>query len=439
MMLALPELQVQADRLKQCSRCHCQSINNKEFMRSSDGSGWLCPWCKQLVWSNSQWKILRLTIIVGIILLLFWLSLYLIDHWITNLVNYYVPLNIGLFLLIWPFTNLPHALVMLMGTKVFGGKISMMRYGGLPVWYTKDFGALRVVLGQALFFPEFCINWYFPSHRGLGLKTVLLQSSIYLTSLVILGLLTLTAKNISWRTSVALNEIVWSTTAILTLLWFIFGQNQWGQWASLLKNKEKTMMNQWVGGVINQASFLLRQGKHEESIKLCLEALSQYPDSIPLKLHLSYLYGNSNQSEREIQLLSGMNDLSQFTYLHQAVICNNYGWALLKTGNLANAQPFLERAYLLLPWNASVLNSKGWYEVESGHINEGVELLLQSVERADTPESKASSLAFAAIGLFRQQKIKQAIELLQKAENLNPEAQEVLLAKSEMGHAYSPG
>jgi len=433
-MLRLPELE--ADTIRQCSRCKCQSVDKEAFKLDNTGTGWHCPWCSQYLTGNTQRVIVRFMMIVGVILIFIGACLYLIDQRVTNIVNYYVPLNIGLFLLVWPIVIVPHMLIMLAGVRLLGGHVTLIRYGGFPVWYTRDIGAVRGMIGQALLVPEFFIGWYFPSPRAFNLKVLLLQLNLYLTSFFIIAILILETRSNSWQTSPALAEIWWVITAVLTVVWLFGEQQRWNQWLAILKNEEETVTQWHIGGLINYSAQLLRQRKCQDAIELCLNGLKQYPDSVLLQIQLGHIYSESNELELEKEVLSEIDEPSGLSFFQQAALYNNYGWVLWRLGDKTAAQVFIDRAYLLAPWNAAILNSKGWSLVEQGNINQGLELLFQSVERAMTRETKASSLGYAAIGLFRKQSVPRAVETLREAEKIAPQAPEVLQAKSELGHAY---
>lgn len=435
-MLTLPELQ--ADTVRQCSRCKCQSIDIDAYTPNVSG-GWHCPWCNQLVTSEGQRIFLTLMMIFAAILIFIWGCLYIIDLWVTNITNYYTPLNIGLFFLVWPVITVPHSLVMMIGSRILGGRNTMIQYGGLPAWYSRNFGGIHFSIGWALVIPQFVVGWYFPSRRSLTWKILFLQSSIYLTSFIIIAGLSWSIRNISWRTNLALTDVWVIATAFTTILWFTGELKRRDYWLSLLRNEESGITEQHIGGIINYSCHLMRQGKHQDAIELCLDTLQQYPNSILLKIQLSYSYSKNNELELGEKVLSQINNLSEISFFQQAILYNNYGWILWQLDDKTPAQMFIDRAYLLAPWEAAILNSKGWTSVEQGNINQGIELLFQSVERARTPEIKASSLAYAAIGLFRKQSTRRAVETLREAEKIAPQCQTVLNAKSELGYAYWSG
>lgn len=107
---------------------------------------------------------------------------------------------------------------------------------------------------------------------------------------------------------------------------------------------------------------------------------------------------------------------------HRAIGLNTIAWTDLLTGQselVPEAERFSAEAYALLPWVAGVQSTRGWALVESGDVDAGMSLLLQSLRGVAYNHDRASVLCTLAIAEARRGRPNRASQLCRKARRLD--------------------
>jgi tetratricopeptide (TPR) repeat protein len=159
-------------------------------------------------------------------------------------------------------------------------------------------------------------------------------------------------------------------------------------------------------------------GKHNAEKKLYKKAEKDFPDKPQLiyrQAILALSRGNQKEANKYIEKYIALRKENS---LPEAALATNLANIYLDAGVIDKAEEYFRQALSLEPGNPSRLNNLAWLLIDNErNINEGMVLIDKALESA--PENYVY-LDTKAWGLYKQEKYKEALDLLEKAWSLKP-------------------
>ncbi len=187
---------------------------------------------------------------------------------------------------------------------------------------------------------------------------------------------------------------------------------------------------------VREALLCRELGDHAGAREWCNKGLAQYPeDSTLLNMGgIASLDEGKYQEAREIFLKLVAKETkpgpNRYLFLNNVA----YAAALIQDPQLLpEADACSLEAYLGMGWNAAIVGTRGTVLVAMGNYTEGVKLLTESFENAETAISKAENACHLAIANARQGKPDEARRYLQLARQFDGKCRLIAWAEQEPG------
>ena len=173
---------------------------------------------------------------------------------------------------------------------------------------------------------------------------------------------------------------------------------------------EETVEQAWLA----EARILRQAGEREASFDVLTEALDGNPDSIELLYTRSLLAAELRRveaAERDLRALLAIQP-------ENAAALNALGYTLAdQTERYDEAEEYIRQAYILLPNEASVIDSMGWVAYRQGRLDEAEEFL----SRAWALDRNAEIAAHLGEVLWMKGQRERALEVLREGLDVDPE------------------
>jgi tetratricopeptide (TPR) repeat protein len=159
-------------------------------------------------------------------------------------------------------------------------------------------------------------------------------------------------------------------------------------------------------------------GKYKKEKKLYKRAEKDFPDNEPVirrQAILSLTTGNEKSASRYIEKYIS---LSKENSASEATIATNLGDIYMYAGLSDKAEEYFRKALSLEPENTIRLNNLAWLLIDKNiNINEGLELAEKALKINPDDYSIIDTKGW---GLYKQEKYKEALDVLQQSWNLKP-------------------
>ncbi len=196
--------------------------------------------------------------------------------------------------------------------------------------------------------------------------------------------------------------------------------------------------------------YAVKAKAHAAAVKIAQKGLDRFPDD-PYFLNMlgtalledeQYAEASAifrkllHQGLRDVQEAGMSPERSEATFVANA---NNLACALLHGATTPaeawQAHWYAGRAYRMLPWLTSAKSTWGEALIQKGHIQEGIRHLLNASRLANDFNSKASMLAYAALGYLQLPDQENVLQLLKKARGCDRDNRAVRKAEQALAAA----
>jgi tetratricopeptide (TPR) repeat protein len=137
---------------------------------------------------------------------------------------------------------------------------------------------------------------------------------------------------------------------------------------------------------LTEAQILQQAGQSDVAIQVLHQALGQFPHSTALRYSRALVAaGQGNIEQAEADLIYVLNQDQE-----NAAALNALGYTLAdQTDRLDEAEDLINRAYVLLPDDAAIMDSMGWIAFRQGRLEEAESYLRKALAMDDNPEMAA--------------------------------------------------
>jgi tetratricopeptide (TPR) repeat protein len=433
---ALPEQSDSRSRTATCALCRVVSTLPELFQRGPTGAqrvGLLCPRCiDEVQTSHGRWQLQAMFIVVAICGLL--AARGFPD---AGLVLSSVAVGFFLTILLTPLHEFAHALMaLLLGLPVYGIVIG---------WYGKRLGGFQV--GRCAFevrrIPVGGATYVAHSNESL------IRTKAFLVSLAgpLLHVLLAYASWIFLRHADEFESVpdwlLWLTIvfglanvfAIVINLWPRHISSPFGDVAndgmSLLTIPFAPMSEieaYHLGYFQYEVLSRLRSKDQNGALECCRSGLERFPGNFNLLYLQGYLLLVQERLDEARRIFDDLRTHPELTPENRALLLNHIAWTALISWSpdaLKQADDFSRQALAALPWLPEVKGTRGSVLVVAGDVEPGIELLREAFAENVDPDSRALNAAFLALGSARLGEFDAARESLRKAEELDPDCNQL--------------
>lgn len=265
---------------------------------------------------------------------------------------------------------------------------------------------------------------------------------ILLTSSSTIQLNSLTGNFAPWSAFLAANILLLVLNIIphrtLSIAATNIGNDGW-QLIKIPRLRKKEVTRHFANFYTHMAKSYLSRGLRDKALEAINKARELSPEDPCILIDQGSVLANSGDylvARAIFRKLLSEDDLSPTTSF---INMNNLAWTDLVMGKsslLAEADEYSFKAYRNMPWNTSVMGTRGAVLVALGNLDDGEELLKQALSKnSDDPISSADCFYWLAMAEEKRGNRNSAIEFLRQAKDLDHDSK--LFLKTELSHPFT--
>lgn len=426
-----------------CYKCGNETTMENLFQKVKKGSFviryiYYCPNCYEGTRVYSTIKSFLFFVVAGLLIVYF-------DN--TFAIGW-IFLNLALFLLFSHIIILPHELGHAIVGKLLGMRVFRVAVGLGPVLFNKNImGTTWEIKAIPLFGYTIVLN---KTVKGFRFKKFfMLLGGISANIVMLLLIYSVIPEGFSfWDVTESVSPLAvvliinW-TVIISSLLPIKFNLGTAGQAYSdgfqsvkTLFMKEEEISKELSAYYAFEGFYWRDSGDNERAKEWYEKGISAFPESYFCKNDLGVLSIRTGDFERAKDLFFELNSTEHDEKQQELLLKNNlaYIYSLIGDDNeLAIADRLSEEVYDNNSWFRNYKCTRGIVLIETGRIDEGLELIYEGIEMNTTPEDTASDMCHIAIGEFRRGNIEKGQEYYLQAKKLVPDCSILPFVEKEIG------
>jgi tetratricopeptide (TPR) repeat protein len=174
------------------------------------------------------------------------------------------------------------------------------------------------------------------------------------------------------------------------------------------------------------ANEFSRQKQFEKTITLCEQGLQIFPDALLLRIQLGVALLALNEHEKARDTFTSLLAREDTTSIQKAIILNNIAYTNILAGRtdlIEESDSYSYTSYKNAPWVPAIKGTRGAVLVETGRIDEGLQLLREAFDASPEPQSKALNAAHIALGEKLRGNTEESRKFLDITYSLDPQCQ----------------
>ena len=169
-----------------------------------------------------------------------------------------------------------------------------------------------------------------------------------------------------------------------------------------------------------------RRKQYLQALRICEEGLELCPDAILLRTQLGRVFLSLNDFEKARSIFGELLHHKDISPGQKMIMLNNIAYADILSGRadlMDEADRYSEEAYRNIPWISAIKGTRGALLVETGRVDEGLQLLQKAYDGHSEPEGKALNAAHIALGEKLRGNTEESVRYLEIAQTLDPQCQ----------------